>query len=366
MKGLYIHIPFCVKKCRYCDFTSFADKTDCFDLYVKQLMCEMEQYRGEGIDTVFIGGGTPTVMSTKQLEKIIGACFKNFNISSDYEFSVEANPGTLDDEKIKTLLTGGANRISVGVQSFDDNALKMLGRIHSARSAYNTVCRLHELGFLNINADIMTALPSQTEEMLLKTADRLLELPLTHISAYSLIIEDGTPMAEDYKNGQLNLPDEDSDRHMYAALSEKLAQNGFNRYEISNFAKDGFECRHNKKYWQCREYIGLGAAAHSYIGNERFSNTSSLSEYLSGKYCRNTEVLTQADKIEEFIIMGLRMRCGISETEFMRRFNKSFAETYKNQLEKFINGGFMKAENGCFCLTSKGADVSNSIMCEFI
>ena len=366
MKGLYIHIPFCIKKCRYCDFTSFADQADCFDAYTEAVINEMKEYGGESIDTVFIGGGTPTVLSSAQLERIIKAVFERFNVSGDYEFTVEANPGTLDDEKIKMLLSGGVNRMSIGVQSFNDDDLKALGRIHSAKTAYNTICRLYELGFLNINADIMTALPSQTEEGLLKTVEYLLELPLTHISAYSLIIEDGTPIAEDYKNGLLTLPDEDSDRNMYAALVKMLAKNGFERYEISNFAKDGFECRHNIKYWQCNEYIGLGAAAHSYIKSERFSNTPDLAKYLKGEYGRTGETLTEADKISEFIFMGLRMRCGISEKEFKRRFNIGFCEAYKKQLEKFIGGGFMKKENGFYRFTAKGADVSNSILCEFI
>lgn len=366
MKGLYIHIPFCIKKCRYCDFTSFTEKEGCFAAYVNAVTEEMKQYGGESIDTVFIGGGTPTVLPAKLLCRLTDAVFKNFNVSADCEFSVEANPGTIDDEKIRMLLNGGVNRISVGVQSFDDNELKALGRIHSAQTAYNTICRLSELGFSNINADIMTALPSQTEAGLLKTAERLRELPLTHISAYSLIIEDGTPMAEDYRKELFTIPDEDCDRNMYSALVKKLAEGGFERYEISNFAKRGCECRHNIKYWQCEEYIGLGAAAHSYIGNERFSNTSNLTEYLNGKYRRNIETLTETDKTEEFIFMGLRMVRGISEAEFKSRFNISFRDTYKKQLEKFIGGGFMKEENGFFSFTEKGADVSNSILCEFI
>lgn len=366
MKGLYIHIPFCIKKCRYCDFTSFADKNGCFDAYVNAVIGEMAQYGGENVDTVFIGGGTPTALPSKALSRVVEAVFKNFRVSADYEFSVEANPGTLDDEKIKTLLDGGVNRISVGVQSFNDDELKMLGRIHSAQTAYNTICRLSKLGFSNINADIMTALPSQTEIGLLKTAERMLELPLSHISAYSLIIEDGTPMAEDYEKGILSLPDEECDRNMYSSLVKKLADNGFNRYEISNFAKNGYECRHNIKYWQCGEYIGLGAAAHSYIGNERFSNTPDLAKYIEGEYCRSGETLTEADKKAEFIFMGLRMMRGISEKEFQKRFNESFCNTYKKQLEKFIGGGFMKEENGFYAFTEKGADVSNSILCEFI
>ncbi len=366
MKGIYIHIPFCVQKCRYCDFVSYSGKTEYTDAYLDALFGEMQNYKGESADTVFIGGGTPTILSAVQLKKLIRKCFENFDISKEYEFSIEANPGTLDDEKAKTLLSEGVNRISVGVQSFNDNELKAIGRIHSAQTAYNTICRLKELGFENINADIMTALPNQTAQSLMKTVETAVSLPVTQIISYSLIIEDGTPMAEDYKNKKFTFADDDADRDMYALVSKRLAKSGFERYEISNYAKDGFECRHNIKYWQCREYIGLGAAAHSYDGESRCFNTSDLSEYISGNFSKSGEKLTREDKISEFIFMGMRMEKGIDRSEFVKRFGTEIESIYGETIDKFIKGGFIVSENNCYRFTDKGRDVSNSVLCEFV
>ena len=359
-----------MRKCRYCDFVSLPEMENKFDAYIDAVLAEMDEYKGEKADTVFIGGGTPSVLTPSQLERLIRACFDKFDIQNGYEFSIEVNPGTVDDNKIKTMLSNGVNRVSVGVQSFNDSELKTIGRIHDAQTAYNTVCRLNELGFLNINADIMTALPSQTKESLMHTIETAAKLPLTHISAYSLIIEDGTPLSEDYKNGRLDIPNEDEDRDMYAMTVKKLSENGFNQYEISNFAKTGFECRHNIKYWQCEEYIGIGAAAHSYVGEKRYFNTSDISEYISeyisGNFGRDGEILSHRDKISEFIFMGMRMNEGISENEFERRFGTQIHEMYGAELDKFINGGFIIYENGRYKFTDKGRNVSNSILCEFV
>lgn len=366
MKGIYIHIPFCLRKCKYCDFVSFSGKED-FSGYISALAEEMSEYSGEAADTVFIGGGTPTVLPRAELERLLNLCFKNFKIARDYEFTVEANPGTLSGDKIKTLLDCGVNRISVGAQSFDDAELAKIGRIHDVKTAYNTICQLKEEGFDNINLDLMTALPSQSAESLTRTLDIALSLPVTHISAYSLIIEEGTPLEREYSRGELTLPSEAEDRQMYAMTVEKLKNGGFEQYEISNFAKPGFECRHNKKYWQCEEYIGLGIAAHSYMDGRRFYNTSDLGEYISGKkHSDDVMVLTERDKIGEFMIMGLRMNKGVSETEFLRRFGKPVDLLYKSELEKFCAGGFIIRKNGAIALSDKGRDVSNSVFCEFV
>ena len=366
MKGLYVHIPFCVRKCRYCDFASFSGMESNFDKYLDVLFSEMDEYKGEAADTVFIGGGTPSVLSKGQLEKLLTNIWDKFNISKNCEFSMEVNPGTVDDEKIKTMLSCGVNRISVGVQSFNDTELKKIGRIHDAKTAYNTVCRLSKMGFSNINVDIMTALPDQTKESLMSSLKTALELPLTHISAYSLIIEDGTPLSEDYKNGKLLLPNDDEDRDMYEMTCDILREHGFDQYEISNFAKSGFECRHNIKYWQCREYIGVGLGAHSYDGEKRYFNTDDFTKYISGDFERNGEVLTKEDKISEFIFMGMRMNEGISEEEFKRRFGAELRELYPKELDKFISGGFIKYADGHYSFTDKGRSVSNSILCEFV
>ena len=367
MKGLYIHIPFCIQKCRYCDFVSYTGMETEAHNYISSVIEEMEEYRGEEIDTVFIGGGTPTILPYQETDRLLKACFERFKISSDCEFTAEANPGTLDTDKVRALKDGGVNRISVGVQSFNDGELKKIGRIHDAKTAYNTIWKLSEAGFSNINIDLMTSLPNQTVKSLAATLNTAMKLPITHISAYSLIIEDGTPIAKEYHDGELTLPDEDADREMYEYTIKTLAKNGFNQYEISNFAKQGCECRHNIKYWQCREYIGLGAAAHSYLNGKRFYNTSELSEYMSGnRHTNDIITLTEQDKISEFMIMGLRMNIGISENEFKKRFKKSIDDVYKAEIEKFIEYGFLVRNNGFIRFSDKGRNVSNSILCEFV
>lgn len=365
-RGLYIHIPFCVRKCRYCDFVSYCGKEDIYDSYIDALEAEMKEYKGSAVDTVFLGGGTPTAFSSKQLEKLCRAVNNNFKLSDDCEFTSEANPGTIDYDKARTLLNAGVNRISLGVQSFNDHELVEIGRIHDAQTAYNTVELLNKSGFNNISIDLMTALPNQTMESLIKSLEAAMQLPLKHISAYSLIIEDGTPMAAAYDRGELNLPNEDEDRKMYAEAKKLLANHGFYQYEISNYAKPGYESRHNIKYWQCREYFGIGAAAHSYIDGVRFSNTSSLEEYIKGNYhSSEREILTRNDKIFEFIIMGMRMNVGISEKEFKSRFGIAIQEKYSALLKKFKDGGFIELADGYIRFTDKGRDVSNSVLCEF-
>lgn len=364
--GLYIHVPFCVKKCRYCDFVSYCGKEADYDAYIDALINEMSQYAGTAVDTVFIGGGTPTLLSSMQLKRLCGAVFKEFKLSGGFEFTVEANPGTIDSEKASVLLDMGVNRLSLGVQSFNDNELKAIGRIHDAKTAYDTVLAAKRAGFNNISIDLMTALPGQSMETLMNTLKVAAKLPLNHISAYSLIIEDGTPLAADYERGLLDIPDEDTDRDMYAAAKSFLESRGFYQYEISNYAMKGYESRHNIKYWECREYIGIGAAAHSYVDGVRYSNTSSLKEYMKGNFCGGErDILSKDDMIFEFILMGMRMNRGISEAEFRLRFGADIRKMYGKLLERFKNGGFIENAGGYIRFTDKGRDVSNSVLCEF-
>lgn len=365
MTGLYIHIPFCKQKCRYCDFVSFTGMESMADEYIEALKREAEKYRGQAVDTIFIGGGTPTALTAEQISDVLRICRDCFDVSNDGEFTIEANPGTLDDDKITAMLNGGINRISVGVQSFNDTELQQIGRIHNAETAYNTICNLKKMGFNNVNIDIMTALPSQTRESLIKTLKTAVSLPVTHISAYSLIIEDGTPLEREYSKGKLVLPSDDTDRLMYADAVKILGDNGFKRYEISNFARDGFECRHNIKYWTGEKYIGLGVAAHSYDGEKRCYNTSDINAYINGAP-REETALTKKDKISEFIITGLRMENGISERVFFERFGAKIQEIYGDELNKFTNLGLLTHTDGHYALTPRGIDVSNSILCEFV
>lgn len=365
MKGLYIHIPFCKQKCKYCDFTSYVGRENMTDKYIEALKNEAQAYKGEKVDTVFVGGGTPSILAPSQMKEVTKLCRDTFDMTKKCEFTTEANPNTLDDAKITAMLEGGINRISVGVQSFNDNELKKIGRIHDGEMAYNTICHLQKMGFSNINLDLMTVLPDQTMESLKNTLNTAVSLPVTHISAYSLIIEDGTPLEKEYSQGNLILPDDDTDREMYRYTVDFLTKNGFKQYEISNFARDGFECRHNIKYWTGEEYIGLGVSAHSYDGNSRYYNTSSINEYINGTP-KEIIPLTGEDKISEFMITGLRMTKGINENIFKNRFGTEIKEKFGKELDKFINLGLMEYKDGNYVLTSKGIDISNSVLCEFV
>ena len=366
MKGLYIHIPFCVKKCAYCDFLSFAACEEYFDVYISALLREMEKYRGTDADTVFIGGGTPSVLSYKQIERVCDGVNRNFKLSQSLEWTMEINPGTITEEKMHAMKNGGINRVSVGVQSFNDNELEAVGRIHNSTTAYDTVTALYNEGFSNISIDLMESLPYQTTDSFKHSLDVAMSLPISHISVYSLIIEEGTPIKEKYDNGIYALPDEDSDRVLYKYTGKYLKQNGFSRYEISNYAKTGFESKHNLKYWNCDEYIGIGLGAHSYIDDVRSYNTSVLDEYISGITTVDASILTKHDKMGEFMMLGLRKTEGIDKNEFYRRFSVYPDMIWKNQLDKFIGLKLMKEKNGMYSLTERGLDISNSIMCEFL
>ncbi len=365
MIGLYIHIPFCERKCRYCDFVSSPDGDR--DKYLDALEKNASLYRGIRADTVFIGGGTPSALSAEQLERLFAIIGAYFNIDAKCEYTVEANPKTLDEEKLEIMRRFGVNRISMGAQSFDDNELKLLGRIHTADEAKQTAGLIRSAGFDNFNIDIMTALPNQTRAGLIKTLEEAVNLEPTHISCYSLILEDDTPMARDYAEGKFKVPDEDSDREMYHEVVRFLHENGYERYEISNFAKSGFECRHNINYWRCGEYIGIGAAAHSFWHGRRFYQNKSVSEYTDGDIKRYIdEEPTESELMGEYVMLGMRMSAGISEAEFSKRFNRPMPEQFSAALNKYAGQGFIRYKDGRWSFTDKGIDVSNYILCDFI
>ncbi len=364
--GLYIHIPFCVRKCLYCDFPSYAECDFYFEAYIDALLKEGDKYRGERVDTVFIGGGTPTVLSPRLIQKLLSGINNCFSVSDDAEFSVEANPGTVTAEKLEALQACGVNRISVGVQSVCDRELQALGRIHNGETALETL-ELVKKYFDNVNADIMMSIPYQTRESLIKTLEAVSEKGVTHMSCYSLIIEEGTPFYKMYEKGELSLPSEDEDREMFSEICGFLKEKGFERYEISNFAKVGKESRHNLKYWNTEDYIGVGAGAHSCINGKRFYNTSDLEQYISapGEPEEVTE-LTLSERMAEYVMMALRTTQGVNFKEFKNRFKIDFKEVYFHQLEKFKQTDFVKMKENGFALTEKGFDVSNAIMCEFV
>ncbi|CUO96904.1 oxygen-independent coproporphyrinogen III oxidase [Clostridium sp. NSJ-49] len=369
--SLYIHIPFCKQKCFYCDFPSYSGKERFKEDYVDALIEEIEKRaRGYIIKTIFIGGGTPSYLEVNQIEKLLLAINK-LNLHKDIEFSMECNPGVLFKEKLIAMKNGGVNRISFGLQSTKDSLLKEVGRIHSYEEFLDNFKLARELGFKNINVDIMYGLPNQTVEDWKDTLETICSIKPEHISAYSLIIEEGTVFYNLYEKGLLKLPTEEMEREMDKLTKGVLKDHGYHQYEISNYSLDGKECEHNKVYWQLKDYIGLGTAASSYIDGTRIKNIDNIEEYIS-KINSGIEVYeekyinSEEDEIEEFIFMGLRMNKGISIKEFEERFNMSVESIYEKVLEKNIKNGFLKKENGRIYLTSIGMDFSNNVMAEFI
>ena len=389
--SLYIHIPFCVRKCGYCDFLSAPADEKARDRYVQALLMEIERYRGtetadRKIKTLYIGGGTPSILSVNQLDCIIQKIKCTFNFCDDIEASMEMNPGTASKEKCRALYQMGINRLSIGLQSTNDMELKTLGRIHSYEDFLNTYTWCREAGFQNINVDLMAALPYQTVESYTTGLRKIIRLAPEHISAYSLILEEGTPFYQKYNSGCYPLPDEEQERLMYRKTEQILAQAGYERYEISNYAKKGYACRHNLVYWQGGDYLGLGLGSSSYMDGVRFHNTTDFNTYVNqGAYVEDREELSVQAKMEEFMFLGLRVMAGVSGTEFEKRFGKTMEDVYGDVLRKHEEEGLLQIErkedrkeavaaepaNGKtnierVMLTAKGVDVSNYVFADFL
>lgn len=367
MKGLYIHIPFCLRKCKYCDFNSFTFSVEDKKSYLSALFQNMEMYKGEEVDTVFVGGGTPTALDGEELGQLFDKIYTTFNISENCEITVEMNPKTVDNEKLEVLKKKGVTRLSIGIQSFSDEELIRIGRIHTANDAKETVSLVKAMGFDNFSIDLMSALPGQTFEGFKESLNEAIALSPSHISCYSLILEEGTPLYEEDIRGELNIPDEDCERAMYDYAVKTLDMAGYKRYEISNFAKKGYESKHNIKYWQCDEYIGVGLSAHSYINGVRFSCTNDFDDYISGDFSRhNEELLSEKNKMSEFMFMGLRMDIGVSKSKFLMRFGKSLDDVFGDVIEKFKKMKMLEEKGDFLHLSKEAVGISNSIMCEFI
>jgi oxygen-independent coproporphyrinogen-3 oxidase len=373
--GLYLHFPFCVRKCRYCDFLSSPPDEETKGRYAAALIREIRAYGGalrdREVDSVFLGGGTPSVMPVPHLRRIFEVLRETFRIAPGAEITMEVNPGTVT-EPLMELIREEVSRVSLGVQSFDDRELAFLGRIHTASEADRSVERLRMAGVNNLNLDLMSGLPDQTEESWEKTLIHALSLRPEHISAYSLIVEEGTPFAAMRKEGRLPLPDEGTERRMYARTGEILAAAGFRRYEISNYAREGFACRHNIRYWRRGEYLGLGLGAASLMDETRWRNTRSLKTYLDGSaspeaILRDVERLDRKSEIEEFMFLGLRMTDGITEEAFRHAFALSLADVYGDVIRKLEREGLMTGDGrGRFRLTDYGIDISNEVLAEFL
>ncbi|MGL5751305.1 MAG: radical SAM family heme chaperone HemW [Paraclostridium sp.] len=375
MLGLYIHVPFCVQKCNYCDFNSFKvkgnDKKEYLDYIKKEMILYKNEFKDKQFDTVFFGGGTPSILSISELEELVVAIFENFNIKEDAEVSMECNPGTINKEKLLHMKNLGINRLSIGLQAIQNHHLEYIGRIHSYEEFEKNYLEAREVGFDNINVDLMYALPNHKKEEWIESLDKIISLNPSHISAYSLILEEGTRLYDMYECEEFKLLDEDTDIEMYNYTINKLRENGYNQYEISNYAKENKECKHNIIYWQCDNYLGLGPGASGFIGKNRYSNESDLDEYnkkVSQKIKPVEEkiLLSEQDKIEEFIFMGLRMNEGISLKVFKDRFNKRFEDIYKETMDKLIYDKLLELDGEYLRLTQKGREISNSVFIEFI
>ena len=379
---LYIHIPFCVRKCAYCDFLS-GPATDLeMRVYVEQLVQEISVqsafYEGYGVTSIFLGGGTPSILEAEDISRIMEAVYGHFHVEKDAEVTIEANPGTVSLEKLQIYRASGINRISIGLQSADDGELKALGRIHSYDGFLKTYERVRQAGFTNVNIDLMSALPGQTLESWRSTLRKVLMLRPEHISAYSLIIEEGTPFWERYgeENGAAGrswpaLPGEDEERLMYERTEQILEGYGYHRYEISNYAKEGKECRHNKSYWQRIDYLGLGVGAASLAKDVRWKVTSDLKAYLgdpAGCLKEELQPLTRAERMEEFMFLGLRMTEGVCLSDFEKQFGIGMKAVYGPVLERFVKEGLLVYynEEKRLKLTPKGVDVSNWVLAEFL
>lgn len=358
MISLYIHIPFCKSKCKYCDFLSFPD-TECVNAYKEALIDEINAFDcKDTIKSIFIGGGTPSVIDNHIIAEIVESLGK-YNIKKDAEITIEANPGTITEEKLKVYKGLGINRISMGLQAWQNSLLKILGRIHT-KEEFLSNYEIAEKYFSNINIDLMFSLPEQTYEMWLETLENVTELNPCHISAYSLIVEEGTP----FYNMELNLPDEETDRKMYHRTIEYFAEKGYNQYEISNFAKKGYESVHNSVYWQRGNYKGFGLGSASLINNVRYKNTENINDYIMGTTITETEELTKEDAMAEFMFLGLRMTKGVSISGFYNEFKTDMLSKYSEVINKYKDYIIIEGDN--LYLTRDGIDISNMIFSEMI
>ncbi len=373
--GLYIHVPFCEKKCDYCDFYSIVNKEDAENVFLEALLTEIRQYESKltdyEIDSVFIGGGTPSSIKAESIGIILEELKKRFDFSKECEITIEANPNSIDESKVEKYISYGINRMSLGIQSLDNNILAEIGRLHNSKEAINAIRIIKNSGMKNLNADVMFNIPNQTVQNVENTLKLLIDEGVEHISFYSLKLEEGTLMNERYNNELFDMPDEDLERETYYSGRTLMKKHGYNQYEISNFSKSGFECKHNLKYWSGNEYIGLGPFSHSFFSNVRYSNISDLNKYSENinntdKYRSINEILDDEAKKFERIILNLRLNRGLDISAFNKEFKTDFFENYENQINNLSNNGLIFLENGYIKLTERGMDISNSVFEEFL
>ncbi len=367
--GLYVHVPFCASKCSYCDFASYPGREADIPRYVDAVIKEIRRRGTEAghptADTVFLGGGTPSLLDEPQVTRILHALFEAFPLAEGAEITCECNPGTLTAPFAQALRMAGVNRLSLGAQAAQARLLRLLGRIHAWEDVIASVRIARHVGFENINLDLMFGLPSQTVEELRESLEAAISLGPTHLACYGLIVEEGTPLCRDVTGGNLDLPDEEVERDMYELVRQVLAERGFRQYEISNFARPGYACRHNLGCWTRVPYLGFGCAAHSFFNECRTMNPSTLDAYLAGEEATTTRVSQEEARFES-MMLGLRMTRGVKEDEFVRMHGLSIREAFGDKLRASIDAGLLEWRDGALKLTRRGMDLQNSVLVDLM
>ena len=374
--GIYIHIPFCKQKCFYCDFCSFANKNEMQGKYVETVINEIKNITHKEkytVTTIYFGGGTPSILNPNYIKNILQEIKSSFEILDDAEITIEINPGTVNEEKLKKYKEYGINRLSIGLQSANDKILKKIGRIHDYKQFEETFFYARKCGFKNINVDLMIGLPTQAVEDVKQTLEKIIQKNPEHMSVYSLIIEEGTIIEKLINENKLQLPDEETERIMYWTVVNKLKENGYNQYEISNFSKKTYESKHNTNCWKQKQYIGLGTSAHSYLNKKRYSNTNNIEEYIKNVQESNIsknitihEEQTEESTMNEYMLLGLRMIQGININEFKQKFKIDPTIKYKEILEKLQKENLIQITKTSIKLTKQGIDFGNIVWEEFI
>ncbi len=377
--GIYVHIPFCKRKCKYCDFKSFACEENVYERYINALKNEIKVASKSimptihEVDTIYIGGGTPSLIDAKYIEEIIETIYQNIKVAGNAEVTIEVNPGTVNKEKLEIYKKLGINRLSIGLQTTDNELLNLIGRVHTYEEFLDVYNMAREVGFNNINVDLMLALPTQTESILVDSLLKVINLNPNHISLYSLILEEGTALEKEVEDGKYTLVDEDVERKMYHKTKNILEKNGYNHYEISNFAKKGFESKHNLNCWDQKEYLGFGLAAHSYYRNKRFSNIQDLDEYIDNiekfiisKNVEVHEIQDRESKAKEFMLLGLRKIDGVSISEFERRFRVHPLFYFRFEISRLEEEELIEVDLDKIRLTKRGLDLANQVFEAFV
>ncbi len=371
--GIYIHIPFCKSKCYYCDFVSYTNRSDKIEEYIQEVIYEMNQYdlSKYHVTTIYIGGGTPSYIEQKYIKQLLetlkGKLTKNDTKFEKLEITIEINPGTVNKQKLEQYKKVGVNRISIGLQSTNDKLLRQIGRIHNYQEFLEAYQLIKEVGFENVNVDLIIGLPNQTIQDIKQTLQEIQRLAPNHVSVYSLIVEKGTKMEQFINKGEWQLPDEELERQMYWYVKNTLELKGYKHYEISNFAKEGKESKHNRNCWEQKEYIGLGAAAHSYLNNTRFSNSNfTEAERWSSSNKKIEERQTLEDKKKEYMLLGLRKIEGVSIQKFKEKYIDNPIFLFREEIEKLVNDKLLEVDGDFIRLTNKGIDLANLVWEEFV